>query len=120
MTDDPRDLRQPATSSEPKAPTPAAPPTPARAVNALLPKPIRPIENVARGVALIICLSVPGVWTALHGAVVVIGTAGGDPTFLDGYIAGMNNLVLLVTGAAIALAFQSVGSREEVASLKPK
>lgn len=77
------------------------------------PKQPRPIENVARVVALIICLSVPGVWTALHGAVVIIGTAGGDTAFLDQYIAGMQNLVLLVTGAAIAMAFQTTLPRVE-------
>lgn len=71
------------------------------------PKPVRPIENLARVIALMICMSVPGVWVALHAAVVAVLIAGNDPSALDEYIAGMQNLVLLVTGAAIALAFQT-------------
>jgi len=70
-------------------------------------KPKRPIENIARGVALLICMAVPGVWVALHATAIAMTLAGAEPSQLDPYIAGMNNLVLLVTGAAIALAFQT-------------
>lgn len=63
------------------------------------------LDRISRKAAVWVVVTILLVWAVLHLGVVTMAFSGKDPGILSPFIFSMKDLVLLVVGAGVALAF---------------